>query len=1200
MERDKNSRWQINKLGIINFWYYDKEEIFLEDGKLLLRGGNGSGKSVTLQSFIPLLLDGNRSPSRLDPFGSASRKLENYMLMDENENERTAYLYMEMKKKGVENYITVGMGIKAQKDKALDTWYFIIRDGKRIGKEIELLKKSPEGHVVLQKKQLKNLLQENGYFTEYQNQYMEKMNEIFFGFADIGNYQDLLSLLINIRAPKLSKDLKPTKMYEILNKSLKTLDEEELRGVTDAIEEMERISSKIEEQRKALNSVNEIGEVYEEYNRVILSLKNSRYIEKTLKLESERGKSEKFSREFEDISENIEEFQKKIEETEIEKIAIQERKSVLQRDDAFWKIEEKLRAEGELKKLRRESERLREKSGEKTEERKKKLNENEKFQKSLDEISDIYLELESQLKEQLKNLNIAFIPEWGDIRDELKKFKELLNSLKKDIREYERVKEAENELQDALEKNRLDLKGQNKETLRLENLLVETSEQIKEEIIGWHEGVKYLKFSDEELIKIFDFINCAAEEGVISEIIGVVRERYFELRNSYILKLEKLKPSLNREKNEKRLVKENIPFEDLKTDTGLDLFLVAKEFRDKVSKIVQKDGGHFLISDESLMRKEDGLYQLGELLGKDPDIHKTFTVEELKEVLKELERELENFISLKDLEAGRELLLKNNDTIERLEASAHELKDRLEEERKRLRELDEKLFPKLHGTFIEKNLDSIEAFEEVREEAIENLNEIIMKEREKEIAISQIREREDDINRFELEIDEYNQLLSDANKEMTLTEERLSTLSDSLKLLDVEKILNELKILEEREKILTQLLKEYSIELGKNQNRKNNLITALADFKEKIMESEVEMEKYEKFYKEELQLGYCGEDEISSDVSENSVKQLELLLNETLNRNANMLQQFRIRLKMIFIENADSQRYSCTYMMEGKDHPFMTLSEFLKNQLENLEILITKNNKKIFEETLLENLGNKVLAEVQNSQRWIKEINNLMDRMESSSSLKLELKWEPRKSEIQGELDTQEITAILKNRDRISENEVMKFREHFSKKLKNSLRLSRGENVNSSCHAVVKEVLDYREWFDFKLYYVKKNERKREMTNNNFEQFSGGEKAISMYLPLLAALYARYGSASESAPRIVAMDEAFAGVDEKNIGLLFSHLENLELDYVLNSQILWGDYETISKLAVTEIIREENDKQVALINYRWNGKKLSEREEKSG
>ena len=85
-----NSRWQANKIGLINFWYYDEQEFPFVKGRMLLRGSNGSGKSVTMQSVVPLLLDGNMSPERLDPFGSRDRKMSSYLL-EENDGreERT-------------------------------------------------------------------------------------------------------------------------------------------------------------------------------------------------------------------------------------------------------------------------------------------------------------------------------------------------------------------------------------------------------------------------------------------------------------------------------------------------------------------------------------------------------------------------------------------------------------------------------------------------------------------------------------------------------------------------------------------------------------------------------------------------------------------------------------------------------------------------------------------------------------------------------------------------------------------------------------------------------------------------------------------------------------------------------------------------------------------------------------------------------
>ena len=71
-----SERWKMNRIGFVYFWLYDEEDFEFEDGKLLLRGQYGSGNAMTTQSFIPFVLDGDRSPSRLDPFGSSDRRME--------------------------------------------------------------------------------------------------------------------------------------------------------------------------------------------------------------------------------------------------------------------------------------------------------------------------------------------------------------------------------------------------------------------------------------------------------------------------------------------------------------------------------------------------------------------------------------------------------------------------------------------------------------------------------------------------------------------------------------------------------------------------------------------------------------------------------------------------------------------------------------------------------------------------------------------------------------------------------------------------------------------------------------------------------------------------------------------------------------------------------------------------------------------
>ena len=122
------------------------------------------------------------------------------------------------------------------------------------------------------------------------------------------------------------------------------------------------------------------------------------------------------------------------------------------------------------------------------------------------------------------------------------------------------------------------------------------------------------------------------------------------------------------------------------------------------------------------------------------------------------------------------------------------------------------------------------------------------------------------------------------------------------------------------------------------------------------------------------------------------------------------------------------------------------------------------------------------------------------------------------------------------------------------------------------------------------MFYRKNQSERKELTDKVFSVFSGGEKAKTMYVPLFASVYAKLDSASLSAPRLIALDEAFAGVDEKNIEEMFAILESFQLDYILTSQALWCDYKEVRDISICELIKAKNASSVAIRRYRWNGK----------
>ena len=86
-----------------------------------------------------------------------------------------------------------------------------------------------------------------------------------------------------------------------------------------------------------------------------------------------------------------------------------------------------------------------------------------------------------------------------------------------------------------------------------------------------------------------------------------------------------------------------------------------------------------------------------------------------------------------------------------------------------------------------------------------------------------------------------------------------------------------------------------------------------------------------------------------------------------------------------------------------------------------------------------------------------------------------------------------------------------------------------------------------------------------------------------------SSVYAKLLTARSDSLRLIALDEAFAGVDHSNIREMFSILSQLNLDYILTSQSLWGDYDSIPSISIAELIKDEVNKAVAVRRYRWNG-----------
>ena len=321
-------------------------------------------------------------------------------------------------------------------------------------------------------------------------------------------------------------------------------------------------------------------------------------------------------------------------------------------------------------------------------------------------------------------------------------------------------------------------------------------------------------------------------------------------------------------------------------------------------------------------------------------------------------------------------------------------------------------------------------------------------------------------------------------------------------------------------------------------------------------------------------------------------------LRTSLEKNMHMastLNTYRMGIQPMFAseEGRLRSRVCIELYLDGQRLDLLDFIRRLENQREVEEQLLSREDRRLFETILNQTIITKLSHRINNSQEWTQRMSGIMEQLNTSMGLRFSLVWKGKPADQQKELDTGELLKLLrKDPALMGDADRQKITDHFRAKINRARERSQMEATPATYSELMREALDFRNWFTFRLFYQKggaEKQTKKELTDSAFNSFSGGEKAMAMYVPLFAALAAQYIAAGKEAPRLMALDEAFAGVDETNIESMFALVHELGFDYIMNSQALWGCYPAVSSLNIAELWRPQNAQIVTVLRYHWDG-----------
>ncbi|MCO5168160.1 MAG: TIGR02680 family protein [Planctomycetes bacterium] len=256
-------RFKPARAGIINLWNYLNDEFAFADGRLVLRGHNGAGKTKALEVLFPFVLDGRTEPRRLDPYSTDAKSMWDNLLYRGLEA-AYGYVWMEFVRNAPDEpeRVCVGVGLRAQRHtKHVKTWFFVT--DKVLGRDFQLVDADSRP---LSAKGLCDAIGKAS-MVETALEYRRRIDERLFGLGD--RYDGMISLCLMLRKPKIGDGLDPRALSQLLSLGLRQLDDELLDQAARSFEDLETVQRELEHLNRAHRELEAFLNGYRGYARAV-------------------------------------------------------------------------------------------------------------------------------------------------------------------------------------------------------------------------------------------------------------------------------------------------------------------------------------------------------------------------------------------------------------------------------------------------------------------------------------------------------------------------------------------------------------------------------------------------------------------------------------------------------------------------------------------------------------------------------------------------------------------------------------------------------------------------------------------------------------------------------------------------------------------------------------------------------------------
>jgi uncharacterized protein (TIGR02680 family) len=264
------------------------------------------------------------------------------------------------------------------------------------------------------------------------------------------------------------------------------------------------------------------------------------------------------------------------------------------------------------------------------------------------------------------------------------------------------------------------------------------------------------------------------------------------------------------------------------------------------------------------------------------------------------------------------------------------------------------------------------------------------------------------------------------------------------------------------------------------------------------------------------------------------------------------------------------------------------LGKRLDGEIAQRRELLTAGERKVLENHLQAEIASAVQKLLRDAERQVDTINAELAKRPTSTGVRFRLQWQVLPEGAEGApigLEAARKRLLNTSTDLWSAEDRRVVGEMLQQRIAAERTLADSDQGGSLLEQLAR-ALDYRHWHRFRV---------QRWQDGQWRPLSGpassGERALGLTVPLFAAVSSYYSQAgSVHAPRLVLLDEAFAGIDDAARAHCMGLIREFDLDFVITSEREWACYAELPGVAIAQLQRREGIDAVHVSRWTWDGR----------